>query len=302
VATVVHLTLVGTGHVFRIGEAVEDLILARRPAVVCVELDPVRLAALKERAILSELEERGDPRAAEMRARHDEAVKRLPFLYRFLARLQDRLAGAEGVEAGSEMMAAVRAAERLAVPVATIDVDAQALIRRAWQQMGWGERLRFFWAMMRGGKGEKVESEMQRYQDDPVAYLAEVGKEFPSLKRVLIDDRDAHMARALLALRERGADALRAADGQGGALPGVEGPVERIVAVVGDGHVEGMLTHLRGRFAAEELEVIRVGDLRAGRVPGVPGVLGGELAGDTTSVTLRVDVDSAALPDGPALL
>lgn len=336
-AGLVRLTLVGTGHVFRISEIVEEIIIRREPHVVCVELDPVRLAGLQDRARLAAYEEAGDPRAEVMRRQHEEATKRLPWLYRFLAKLQERLADEQGVEAGNEMLAAVNAANRLEAPVATIDVDAQALIRRAWSQMRWKERLRFVWAIMRGRKGAEVEAELEEYQEDPVAYLARVGDEFPTLKRVLIDERDAHMAKQIIRLKEMGVDGVRrlaehqkyamqadteasqkeqgagaAAGGPSGneeataaekALQGDEDVEElAVVAVVGDGHVPGMLGILEEHLDGNVIETIRVGDLRAGRIPEAENAKEGtgEQSGDAGSVSMRFDVESVDPPDrGP---
>lgn len=246
----------GTGHVFDIGHVVERIIDERGPDVVCVELDPVRLRGLQERRQLSEMEAAGDPRVASIKAKQAEALKRLPFVYRLLARVQERIAGDQGVEAGNEMLAAVDAANRRGIPAACIDVDAQNLIKRAWGQMGLGERFRFLWAMWRGGSGDKtVDDEMSSYQDDPVAYLASVGDQFPTLKRVLIDERDTHMSRGILAMKEHAAR-----------LPSNPETV-RVVAVVGDGHVAGMLKHLEGQIPEATLEVIRVKALRDGTLP-----------------------------------
>lgn len=335
-ARLVQLTLVGTGHVFRIGEIVERIITERQPHVVCVELDPTRLMGLKERARLQAYEEAGDPRAEEMRRQHDEATKRMPRLYRLLAKLQERIADQEGVEAGNEMLAAVTAAERIDAPVATIDVDAQDLIRRAWKAMSWKERLRFIWAMMRGQKGSQVESELEEYQQDPVAYLARVGDEFPALKRVLIDERDEHMASHLLRLHEAGLNGVqqqmrRQKQAQGQNEPVPDGPdadpvtqageqeqraadpeeadeangdteAEEgelvVVAVVGDGHVPGMLRLLEEKLPADTIEKIRVGDLRAGRIPEARNIQAEHpQSGDHESVSLQYDVPASDHPD-----
>jgi pheromone shutdown protein TraB len=325
----VRLTLVGTGHVFRIGEIVEEIIQRRHPHIVCVELDPVRLAGLQDRARLAAYEEAGDPRAEIMRKEHEEATKSMPYLYRFLAKLQERLADQEGVEAGSEMLAAVNAANRIQVPIATIDVDAQALIRRAWSQMRWKERLRFLWAVLRGQKGAEVEAELAEYQDDPVAYLARVGEEFPTLKRVLIDERDAHMAKHILKLQEAGVQGIqrlaqrqKQQQAQARGVDGSDAETEKtgaeekphddegqtgsngddevvIVAVVGDGHVPGMLEILTKTIDEEQIETIRVGDLRAGRIPEAKHASMSP-HDDPASVTLHYDVTTTEQPDqGP---
>lgn len=277
------LTLVGTGHIFNIGAIVETIIDTRQPDLVCVELDPIRLKGLHERKRLNELQASGDPRADEILRAHREATKRLPLLYRFMAKTQEKLATHEGVEAGSEMLAAVEAARARQLPVATIDVDAQQLIRRAWGQMRLKERLKFIWAMLRGQGPGSMEEELGSYQEDPVAYLAKVGEEFPTLKRVLIDERDAHMANALLGI-----------DAHKERLPGSP-ETARVVAVVGDGHIPGILGILDEHPEVGQIEVIRVGALRSGEIPDTPFAPRHDrfdrIPGDDTgSVSFRVDV------------
>lgn len=286
------LTLVGTGHVFAIGEKVQDIIRTRRPDVVAVELDPLRLRGLHERRRIKRLERRDDPQAAKEVKAYREAQKKLPFVYKVLAGVQERIADAHGVEPGSEMLAAVEAAQQEAIPVGCIDVDAQRLIRRAWKAMGFFERIRFLWALTYQGKSKgSVDTEMEAYEADPVTYLAAFGDKFPSLKKVLIDDRDAHMAKRIVGLRGIRFDATGrpveakettppvavgetekdlAPEDEAEAVTGAEAPgevteVTRIVAVVGDGHVEGILAHLEGRLGADDtLEVVRLKALRAG--------------------------------------
>ena len=69
------------------------------------------------------------------------------------------------------------------------------------------------------------------------------GAEFPSAKKVLIDDRNTHMAHAIRKLNDEFGD---------------------LVAVVGDGHVDGLKRLLEGK----SLEVIRLKDLRSMEVDG----------------------------------
>lgn len=280
----VQVTLVGTGHIFAIGDMVEEVIRSRDPDVVCVELDPVRLRGLEERRHLARLEAVGDPRAEMIRAAHHEAQRKMPFVYRFLAGTQEKLAEGEGVAPGSEMLAAVDAARRLGKPLGCIDVDARHLIRRVWKEMRFGEKFRFLWAIMRGGGKTEVDTELAEYESDPVAYIARMGDSFPTLKRVLIDERDAHMAKAILSLAER------------------DPKVERVVAVVGDGHVSGMLKAIEGQLEADALEVIRMRALRDRDLPPDPfPPRHQEAEGETTdggaSVSFHVDVSSSDYPD-----
>ncbi|MBI4416800.1 MAG: TraB/GumN family protein [Euryarchaeota archaeon] len=211
------LTLVGVGHVFDLKRQIHDVIVQRRPQVVGVELDPIRFRALQRR------ETRGDA----------------PVVYQLLSFFQERIADKYGVRVGDEMLAAVDAARTVGADLALIDVDSASLFDRVWRGMSFEERVRFVVAAIAGlfVSRRRVERELAKFQDDNAAYLQEFGTQFPHVKQVLIDDRDAHMAQTLRTLHaSRG----------------------NIVAVVGDGHVEG----LRRRLEDLPVEVIRLKDLR----------------------------------------
>jgi pheromone shutdown protein TraB len=83
-------------------------------------------------------------------------------------------------------------------------------------------------------------------QQDYAGTFDALAKEYPTVKRVLIDERNAHMAQRLGELHAQGR--------------------ERIVAVVGDGHVDGMRDLLAARGLA--VECVRLRDLRAQPQPG----------------------------------
>lgn len=212
------ITLLGVGHVFDLGRSVRDTILARRPKVVALELDPVRYHALMSR------QPRGRPLS----------------VFSLLAAFQARIAGEYGVRVGDEMVAAARAAQELGSEIALIDENSQEVLLRTWRAMTFQERVRLLASALGSVfvRRQRVEAEIQRFQQDERAYIEQFAKELPGAKRVLIDERDAHMARALRDLHASKGD---------------------VVAVVGDGHVEGLLQHLAG----EPISVVRLKDLRS---------------------------------------
>jgi pheromone shutdown protein TraB len=216
------ITLVGVGHVFELSEKVKEAVRSRRPAVVCLELDPARYHALMNP---------GEQRKA-------------PLPYMLLARFQQKMASDFGTEAGDEMMAAASAAGEVGAKVALIDVNASGMFGTLWHRMPLRERFKLIFASMVGlvSSKETVETEMDSYEANDVQYLERVGEEFPTVKEVLIDGRNRHMASRI--------KALAAAHGD-------------VLAVVGDGHVPGMLQEL----SPLEVEVIRLKDIRSGALP-----------------------------------
>src|SRR2546427_5337949 len=212
------ITLLGVGHVFDIGRAVRAEILSRRPKVVALELDAARYQALMS----------PQPRP------HGFSVLGL------LAQFQVRIANQYGVRVGDEMVAAARAAREVGSEVALIDQDSAVILRRVWREMAGRERLRLLVSTIGGffTRRERVEAELQRFYQDEQGFIREIAPELPTAERILIDERDAGMARSLRQLAEARGD---------------------VVAVVGGGHVHGVLRHLQGAT----LQVVPLGELKS---------------------------------------
>jgi pheromone shutdown protein TraB len=213
------IVLLGTGHVFDLEAAVQAEIRERGPGVVALELDPDRYRALQS----GEREPQGS------------------LFYRALARFQQGMAERYGVQPGDEMLAASRAAREIGAPVALVDRDAQSMFTRLWSEMGWWERIRFVGSSVGGLllPGDKVEDQLEEIQEDAAAYMAALGERYPTVKRVLLDERNHHMADRIDDLGRRH---------------------EVVVAVLGDGHVDGIRDILEGR--GHEVETVRLRELR----------------------------------------
>jgi pheromone shutdown protein TraB len=236
------ITLVGVGHVFDLRRQIREVIAARRPRVVGIELDRVRFVALQNR------DTRGDA----------------PVVYRLLSFFQERLAEKYGGRVGEEMLAAADAAKDVGAELALIDRDSSQVFQEVWGNMSFEERVKLLVSAVAGLfiTRRRVEKELARFNEDNAAYMDEFAAQFPHVKRVLIDERDAYMARAL---RE-----IHATRGS-------------VVAVVGDGHVDG----LRRQLGDLPLEVIRLKDLRSGQVPPAPAA---PPPGPGTSVTFSYEI------------
>jgi pheromone shutdown protein TraB len=217
------ITIVGVGHVFDIGDQVSDVIVQRNPAVVCVELDAARFQALMTKDV------RGNA----------------PLPYRALAFFQKRIAKKYGQDVGQEMVAAIQSAKRVGARLAFIDLDSLQVFQRFWQTMTFKERVKLVFALITSVFVPKktVDKEIKKFEDSEVEYMEAFASEFPSAKKILIDDRNVHMATAIRKLNEEYPD---------------------IVAVVGDGHIEGLTKLLEDKSP----EIIRLKDLRAMDVEG----------------------------------
>jgi len=203
--------------VFVISENIRELIRSRRPEVVCIELDPGRYRALLEKAESTQV----------------------PIQYRLLAYIQKRMASKFGSEVGDEMLAAANAAGEIGAKVALIDMDAGQVFANLWRRMSFKERMHLFGGALLGlfMTKEKVEREMEMYESHEEQYIEVLGEGFPTVKEILIDDRNKHMARQISSIV-------------------VDHP--SVVVVVGDGHVPGLVEALKPL----EVETIRLKDLR----------------------------------------
>ncbi len=214
------ITLLGVGHVFDLGASVRDAILARAPKVVALELDPTRFTYLMDRT----------PRA------------RRASVLGLIAEFQARIAEQYGVQVGDEMVAAAKAAQEIGCPIALIDQDSGVTLTRAWRSMSFSERVRLVVSALGGlfVRRKRVEAELDRFYQDERGYLEQFAKELPTVKRVLIDERDANMAKALREVHASRGD---------------------VVAVVGDGHVDGLARLLEGL----PVQVVRLKELQRPR-------------------------------------
>jgi pheromone shutdown protein TraB len=212
------ITIIGVGHVFDIGGQVRQVVVSRQPTVVGVELDQERYHALNNR-----------------HGREDTGV-----LYRLLSHFQRRIAHEYGVEVGDEMLAATKAAGEVGADIAFLDMDSAMVLSRLWGSMTFEEKVKLFVSTIAAlfvGK-KQVERELKRFDEDRTSYLDEFASQFPSVKKILIDDRDKYIAQGVRQLASK---------------------YERVVAVVGEGHVDGMLQQL----ADLGPEVVRLRELRS---------------------------------------
>jgi pheromone shutdown protein TraB len=212
------ITIIGVGHVFDIGGQVRQVVVSRQPTVVGVELDQERYHALNNR-----------------HGREDTGV-----LYRLLSHFQRRIAHEYGVEVGDEMLAATKAAGEVGADIAFLDMDSATVLSRLWGSMTFEEKVKLFVSTIAAlfvGK-KQVERELKRFDEDRTSYLDEFASQFPSVKKILIDDRDKYIAQGVRQLASK---------------------YERVVAVVGEGHVDGMLQQL----ADLGPEVVRLRELRS---------------------------------------
>ncbi|MGE0473142.1 MAG: TraB/GumN family protein [Nitrospirales bacterium] len=214
------IILVGTAHVSQESvELVKLVIEQEQPDRVCVELDEKRLESISNPNRWESLDVKEIIRKQQLSTLMVNLV---------LASFQKRLGDKLGVLPGSEMLEAIRMAEKHSVPITLADRDVRVTMRRAWRTTPFWRKSLLLSSMLLGifDTAEVSEEEIKnlKKQDVLSEMMKELGNEVPTLKAVLIDERDQYLAKNVL-----------------------EAPGTRTVAVVGAGHVAGMLRTLQQR-------------------------------------------------------
>jgi pheromone shutdown-related protein TraB len=210
--------VVGTAHISKeSAELVREVIERERPDAVCLELDRQRYEALSNPLRWDALDVKQLIRDRQLAA----LVANL-----MLAAYQKKLGGALGVRPGAELLEAGRTAEALGIPVSLCDRDVRVTLRRAWASLSlWKKSLlvsTFLAGVLERPQISEDDLRELRQQDVVTKLMADLAELLPALKRVLIDERDRYLAQRMR-----------------------ETPGRRVVAVVGAGHVAGLLAALR---------------------------------------------------------
>jgi pheromone shutdown-related protein TraB len=225
------IVLVGTAHVSKESvELVQSVIDEVQPDTVCVELCESRAQSIRQKDRWQEMD-------IIKVIKEKKAFLLLSNL--MLASFQKRIADRLEVAPGQEMIQAMDAAESIGATVYLADRDIRTTLSRTWRSLGlWGKlKLMFQLILSLGAVDEISEADVEKMkqQDMLASILDEVGKSLPQVRTSLIDERDRYLT-----------EKIRSAPGQ------------RIVAVVGAGHVQGILQYWDQPVDLESLETLPV--------------------------------------------
>ncbi|MDR3139432.1 MAG: TraB/GumN family protein [Treponema sp.] len=227
------ITLVGTAHVSR--ESIEEVgrvIREKQAGLVCVELDAGRFSSMTEQDNWEKLD---------VVKVFREGKGFLLMVNLVLAGFQRRLGQELGVKPGAEMKTAIDTAEELGIPHALCDREIRTTLRRAWARCGLWNKCKLLATLLSSAftkeKLNSEEIENLKKQNELGRMMAELAEYLPPVKETLIDERDRYLAAKIWT-------SGLAAAGQSGN--------NRVVAVVGAGHLEGIKAHLEKIAAGEE--------------------------------------------------
>ncbi|MBN2178393.1 MAG: TraB/GumN family protein [Deltaproteobacteria bacterium] len=241
------LILVGTAHVSKeSADLVERTIEEEAPDTVCVELCKSRFDAIRQKANWEEM----DVLKIIREKRTSLLLSQL-----IMASFQKKIAEKFGINPGEEMLRAIGKAEQKGAEVALVDRDIRTTMTRTWRTMRFSSKFRFFFELMLSlfVAEDITEEDIEELKKHDALELAmqTFGKKLPEVKATLIDERDRFMAHEI----------SRAAG-------------DKIVAVVGVGHVQGILEHL-----TDDVDIAAISEVppkgKLGRIIawGIPAVI-----------------------------
>jgi len=207
------IILLGTAHVSKESVTlVQSVIEQEKPDTVCIELCDGRYQSIRQN-------ERWLNTDIVKVIKEKKAFLLLSNL--LLSSFQKRIARKLDVNPGQEMIAAIESAEAVGAGIHLADREIRVTLSRTWRHMSLIDKTKLMFQMLlsMGNVDDISESDIEKMKQEDVleAILAEVGKEIPALRTILIDERDEYLA-----------EKIRTAPGK------------KIVAVVGAGHVPGI--------------------------------------------------------------
>lgn len=210
------VVLIGTAHVSQQSvDLVKTFVESEKPDTVCVELCPSRYQTISQKDSWQNMD---------IIKVIKEKKSFLLLSNLMLAAFQKRIAAKLDIRPGQEMIQAIESAKQAGAQIHLADRDVRVTLGRTWRKMGLWTRLKLIFQMVLSfGDMEEIKAEdveRMKKQDVLEAVLAEVGQSMPTLRHTLIDERDQYLAAK-----------IRTAPGN------------KIVAVVGAGHVPGILKY-----------------------------------------------------------
>lgn len=224
-----HVYIVGTAHFSQ--DSVNDvskIIRFIKPQAVVVELCRERMALLT----LSENEN--------MEGNKNFSIKSLPSLmskqgfaqgliHAFFLKMSSALTKKLDICPGGEFRVAF--AESKNVPGCTVylgDRSIQITIARAVNSLTFWEKVKFLYQAMSIDSFQITQEEIEKFKSKDIleTLIGELGDEFEGIKSVILDERDIYLAHSIYGIAER---------------YGSIDPKSNIVAVVGIGHVSGIV-------------------------------------------------------------
>ena len=214
------IMMIGTGHVYNISEQVSFIIKHTWPDAVLIELD--------ERRYYAVMNDTGEK----------TKVKSASKMYAAQVKYQNKMSEKNKVGPGGEMLTAILEGRSAGAEIICIDTDAEQNMKEIEESMPLSEMARFAASSVFDRMFAHRESRhsQKNFAENEEEYVRKMRKRYPTMVRMLIDERDEHMARKIIEASEK---------------------YKNMVVVVGDAHVRGICE----RLGSLKVEKIRLADM-----------------------------------------
>jgi pheromone shutdown-related protein TraB len=218
--------IVGTAHLSQ--ESVQDVrttVEQVHPETICVELCKSRHQAMTQADTWSKMD-------VFKVIRQKKAMFLLAQLIMssFYRRLGEKL----GIQPGAEMIEGIRLAEETKAELILADRDIEITLKRVWGYLGFWNKLKLAVQLTMGiFIHDEIDADMVetlKQKDQLESIMAEFAEKFPEIKKRLIDERDTYLAQK-----------TRSSAGK------------TVVAIVGAGHVKGIVSQIQQEHDLTEL-------------------------------------------------
>ena len=230
--------LLGTAHVSRESiDEVKKIICEEKPGLVCVELDQGRYNSITKNENWEKLN---------LTKVFREGKGFLLIANLVLASFQRRLGNELGVKPGEEMKVAIETAREMGIPYSLCDREVHTTLRRAWAKCGFWSKSKLLASLLASAftteKLTEQEIENLKNRNELDGMMTELAGYLPGVKETLIDERDRYLASKIwtsVSEKPEMSDDTQEAN-------------RKVVAIVGAGHMQGMITHLEKLASGEQ--------------------------------------------------
>ncbi len=218
------IILIGTAHVSKESQIlVEETIKKEKPDTVGIELCDQRYKTITDKNSWK-------------RMKITEVIKKnktyLLLLTLILSSFQKRIGDKLGVEPGSEMISAIKTAKKNNMDIELLDRNIQVTLKRAWAKLSFFEKIKMLSSIMAGlFVTDKIDEQtVEKMKDKNIIneMMEDLSKDFPEVKKTLIDERDKYLATKILETKSK-----------------------KMVAVLGAGHIDGVVKHIKAGKKAD---------------------------------------------------
>lgn len=214
-----NVKLLGTSHIAK--ESIETItkeFLEFNPNIVCVELDHRRLHALLT-----------NQKSDKSLIRGIKTYGLQGYLFAIIGGyVQEKLGNTVGIKAGSDMLTAVNLSKAQNKQLHLVDQDIEITLKRFSKAFTWREKFRILWDIIRSPFGKRMKIDLNRVPKDELIQkmMGELKKRYPSLHRVLIEERNQVMAKNIYKIMSKNED-------------------KKILVIIGVGHEKELLNLIK---------------------------------------------------------